>query len=93
MEKSDFMKDFVDYIVKNKYVIICVSIVVVLYALGIVEFLTKILILFALIALAVFVGKKLQDNEGKLNELFDYFKNKRYKNNVYYYQDNVKKGK
>ena len=87
------MKDFVDYIVKNKYVIICVSIVVVLYALGIVEFLTKILILFALIALAVFVGKKLQDNEGKLNELFDYFKNKRYKNNVYYYQDNVKKGK
>ena len=70
------MKDFVDYVVKNKYVIICVSIVVVLYALGIVELLTKILILFALIALAVFVGKKLQDNEGKINELFDYFKNK-----------------
>lgn len=81
------MKDFVDYVVKNKYVIICVSIVVVLYALGIVELLTKILILFALIALAVFVGKKLQDNEGKINELFDYFKNKKYKDNVYYYQD------
>lgn len=81
------MKDFVDYIVKNKYVIICVSIVVVLYALGIVEFLTKAIILFALIALAVFVGKKLQDNEGKISELFDYFKNKKYKDNVYYYQD------
>lgn len=81
------MKDFVDYIVKNKYVIICVSIVVVLYALGIVEFLTKAIILIALIALAVFVGKKLQDNEGKINELFDYFKNKKYKDNVYYYQD------
>ena len=81
------MKDFVDYIVKNKYVIICVSIVVVLYALGIVEFLTKAIILLALIALAVFVGKKLQDNEGKINELFDYFKNKKYKDNVYYYQD------
>ena len=81
------MKDFVDYVVKNKYVIICVSIVVVLYALGIVELLTKILILFALIALAVFVGKKLQDNEGKINELFDYFKNKKYKDNMYYYQD------
>jgi len=81
------MKDFVDYIVKNKYVIICVSIVVVLYALGIVELLTKAIILVALIALAVFVGKKLQDNEGKINELFDYFKNKKYKDNVYYYQD------
>lgn len=81
------MKDFVEYIVKNKYVIICVSIVVVLYALGIVDFLTKVLILFGLIALAVFVGKKLQDNEGKINELFDYFKNKKYKDNVYYYQD------
>ena len=81
------MKDFVDYVVKNKYVIICVSIVVVLYALGIVELLTKILILFALIALAVFVGKKLQDNEGKISELFDYFKNKKYKDNMYYYQD------
>lgn len=81
------MKDFMDYVTKNKYVIICVSIVVVLYALGIVELLTKILILFALIALAVFVGKKLQDNEGKINELFDYFKNKKYKDNVYYYQD------
>lgn len=81
------MKDFVEYIVKNKYVIICVSIVVVLYALGIVEFLTKAIILIALIALAVFVGKKLQDNEGKISELFDYFKNKKYKDNVYYYQD------
>ena len=81
------MKDFVDYIIKNKYVIICVSIVVVLYALGIGEFLTKAIIVVALIALAIFVGKKLQDNEGKINELFDYFKNKKYKDNVYYYQD------
>lgn len=81
------MKDFVDYVVKNKYVIICVSIVVVLYALGIVELLTKVIILVALIGLAVFVGKKLQDNDGKIKSLFDYFKNKEYKNNVYYYQD------
>lgn len=81
------MKDFLEYIKKNKYVIICVSIVVILYALGIVEFLTKIIILFGLIALAVFVGKKLQDNEGKISEVFDYIKNKKYKGNVYYYQE------
>ena len=85
------MKDFVDYVVKNKYVIICVSIVVILYALGIVDFLTRAIILVALIGLAVFVGKKMQDNEGKIKNVFDYLKNKEYKNNVYYYQDNKDK--
>ena len=82
------MKVFVDYVVKNKYVIICVSIVVVLYALGIVELLTRVVILVGLIGLAVFIGKRLQDNEGKFKDVFNYFKNKEYKNNVYYYQDN-----
>lgn len=82
------LKDFVEYVVKNKYVIICVSIVVVLYALGIVDFLTRAAILVALIGLAVFVGKKLQDNEGKVKNIFNYIKNKEYKNNVYYYQKN-----
>ncbi len=79
------MKDFIDYVVRNKYVIICVSIVVILYALGIVELLTKVIILIALIGLAVFVGKKLQDNE---NNIKDFFNFKKYKNGdtVYYYQ-------
>ena len=39
------MRDFWDYVVKNKYVIICVSIVVILYAFGVVEFLTKVYII------------------------------------------------
>lgn len=82
------MKDFVDYVARNKYVIICVSIVVVMYALGIVELLTRVIILIGLIGLAVFAGKKLQDNEEKIKNIFSYFKNKEYKNNVYYYQDN-----
>ena len=56
------MKDFFDYIVKNKYVILCVLIVVILYALGIVDFLTKALILIALVGAAIFVGKKMQEN-------------------------------
>ena len=80
------MKDFWDYVVKNKYVIICVLIVVVLYAIGIVDFLTKAIILVALIGLAIFVGKKIQDNEGKIKDVFNYFKNREYKDNVYYYQ-------
>lgn len=85
------MKDFLDYVVKNKYVIICVGIVVILYAFGVVEFLTKLIILIALIACAVFVGKKLQDNENKIKDVFNYVKNKGYKQDVYYYQDNDKK--
>lgn len=78
------MKDFFEYVAKNKYVIICVTIVVVLYALGIVDFLTKAVVLIALIAGAVFLGKKIQDNEEKIK---DFFKNKRFKQEVYYYKD------
>jgi len=80
------MKDFLDYVIKNKYVIICIAIVVVLYALGIVEFLTKVAILIALIGGAVFVGKKLQDNEEFVKRIFNFKKGKEYKEKVYYYQ-------
>lgn len=80
------MKDFLDYVIKNKYVIICVAIVVVLYALGIVELLTKLVVLLVLIGFAVFIGKKLQDNESFFKDFYEnYIKSRR--NNVYYYQD------
>lgn len=80
------MKDFIEYIKKNKYVIVCVTIVVIMYALGIVEFLTKAIILLALIALAIFIGKKLQDNENFLKDLFNKIRNKD-SEGVYYYQN------
>jgi len=78
------MKDFLEYVVKNKYVIICVTIVVILYAFGIVEFLTKAVILVALIAGAIFLGKKIQDNEGTVKE---FFKGKGFNQEVYYYKE------
>ncbi len=81
------MKDFMDYVIKNKYVIICVSIVVILYALGIVEFLSKLVILFALIVGAVFIGKKMQDNEESIKNIFNIKRYTNYKEDVYYYQD------
>lgn len=80
------MKDFLDYIVKNKYVIICIAIVVLLYALGIVEFLTKVIILAILLGAAIFVGKKMQDNESFFKDIWEKIKSKR-DNNVYYYQE------
>ena len=66
------MKDFFDYIVKNKYVILCVLIA---------------LILVALVGAAIFVGKKMQDNEGKILDIFKTVKGKVKKEEVYYYQE------
>lgn len=80
------MKEIVDFIVKNKYIIICVSIVVILYALGVIEILSKLIILLFLVIIAVFVGKKMQENEDFLKNCFDFIKNKTYKRDVYYYQ-------
>lgn len=82
------MKDVFDYIVKNKYVIICISIVVILYALGVVEFLTRAVVLAALIVGAVFLGKKIQDNEDTIKE---FLRGKGFKQEVYYYKDNEDK--
>ena len=56
------MKDIWDNIVKNKYIILFVSIVVVLYALGVFEYILKFALLVVFIALAVFAGKKVQEN-------------------------------
>ncbi len=87
------MKEIWENIVKNKYIILFVSIVVILYALGIFEYIFRFLVLIAFIALAVFLGKKVQDNEEVINR----FLNKNFKknsgDNVYYYQEknNTKK--
>ena len=85
-----FMRDLIDYIVKNKYVIICIAVVVVLYALGIVDFLIKFFVLVALIIAAIWIGKKMQDNEGHLKDFFSFNKFRNFKDNVYYYQENKK---
>ena len=83
------MKEFIDLIVKNKYVIVCVAIIVLLYMLGIIEFLADLAILCILIGLAIYVGKKLQDGESFFKDLFkDKFKKK--DSNVFYYKDSDK---
>lgn len=84
------MKDFLDYVVKNKWVIICVAIVVVLYALGIVEFLTKAVILVALLAGAVYLGKFIQDHEDNVK---DFFKGRGRQQEVYVYKEEKKSKK
>ena len=87
------MKDFLDYVVKNKYVIICVTIVVILYALGIVDFLSRFVILLLLVAAAVFIGKKMQDNEDFLKDIFNIKKYTKYKDVSYYEKKDDKDSK
>ncbi len=84
------MRDFWDYVVKNKYVIICVLIVIVLYALGVVDFLTKAAVLIALLGGAIFLGKKIQDNE---EAVLNFFKGKGFKGQEVYYYKEEKKSK
>lgn len=87
------IKDLIEYVLKNKYVILCVALVVLLYALGVIEFLTKFVVLLILIAGAIYVGKKLQDNETIVKRFFN-FKNMRDDDdNVYYYQEKEDKDK
>ena len=84
------MKEFWDFIVKNKYIIICVLVVVILYALGIVGWLVQVLLLIALVLLAIYIGKRLQDDDSILKNIFrpeTWKKEEKMGNNVYYYQD------
>ena len=81
------MKEFLDYVVKNKWVIICIAVVVVLYAFGIVEFLTKAVILVALLAGAVYLGKFIQDHEDNILDFFFFL----CKQEVYVYKEETSK--
>ena len=82
------MKEFLDYVVKNKWVIICIAVVVVLYAFGIVEFLTKAVILVALLAGAVYLGKFIQDHE---DNILDFIKGRGRQQEVYVYKEETTK--
>ncbi len=84
------MREFWDFMLKNKYTIICVIIVLVLYALGVVRILFDIAVLIALICGAIFLGKKIQDNEENIIQFFTSKKAGNFKEKVYYYQNKDK---
>lgn len=82
------MKESWDFLKRNKYVIICVLIVVLLYATGIIHIIWDFVVLVALVILAVYVGKRLQDNDKSFTEIFKFkFNKKDSDGNVYYYQE------
>lgn len=80
MKKSAF-NNVIDYIIKNKYVIIFVTIIVILALTGFVSKLIEFLFTVVLIILAVFFGKKLQEDDSMIKKIF---KNKENKEKVVY---------
>ncbi|MBR1884760.1 MAG: hypothetical protein IJ809_07580 [Clostridia bacterium] len=86
---KNVVRELLDFVVKNKYIIAFVVIVVFLYAIGLLKFLTEIFILIVLVTLAIYFGKKLQDKDWNIKDLFNRTSKDgefRKEGNVYYYE-------
>lgn len=59
MKKSSFL----DFVIKNRYVIICVAVVLVVAFLGWIPKLIEIAVTVGLVVLAIYVGKRIQEDE------------------------------
>ena len=58
---------FLDFVLKNKYVIVFVTIVLVIALLGWIQKIMEIAFTVALILFAVYLGKRIQDDEKYIN--------------------------
>lgn len=61
---------FLDFIVRNRYIIICVTIVLILAATGIIRMLIEILFTVALIIGAIYLGKRIQEDDEYISRIF-----------------------
>lgn len=62
---------FLDFIIRNRYIILCVTIVLILIATGIIGVLIKILVWLALILGAIYLGKRIQEDNKYISRLFN----------------------
>ena len=63
-------ESFLDYLIKNRWVILCLIIVFILIRIGVVRFLLEVLITVALIVGAVFIGKRIQEDGDYISRSF-----------------------
>jgi hypothetical protein len=63
-------ESFLDYIVKNRWVIICLAIVLVLVFTGVVKVLVEVLVTVALIIGAIYIGKRIQEDNDYISRAF-----------------------
>ncbi len=63
-------ESFLDYIIKNRWVIICLAIVLVLVFTGVVKVLVEVLVTVALIIGAIYIGKRIQEDNDYISRAF-----------------------
>ena len=61
---------FLDFIVRNRYVIVLVTIVLILAATGIIGMLVEVGVTVLLIIGAIFLGKRIQEDDEYISRLF-----------------------
>lgn len=63
-------ESFLDFIIRNRYIIICVTIVLILAATGIIGMLVEILVTALLIIGAIYLGKRIQEDNEYISRVF-----------------------
>ena len=61
---------FLDFIIRNRYVIICVTIVLVLAFTGVIRVLVEVAFTVGLILGAIYLGKRIQEDDEYISRLF-----------------------
>lgn len=63
-------ESFLDYIIRNRYVILCVTIVLILAVTGVIGALIELLVVVLLIMGAIYVGKRIQEDNDYISRTF-----------------------
>lgn len=61
---------FIDFVIKNRYIILFVTIVLILSWLGIIRALIEIGVTVFLILLAIYIGKRIQEDDAYIKGMF-----------------------
>ncbi|MEG0073239.1 MAG: hypothetical protein RR922_03090 [Clostridia bacterium] len=62
---------FLNFLLKNKYVIVCLIIAFVLISTGIIKTIVNIAITVLVLMIAVYIGKKMQEDKDFLRKIFE----------------------
>ena len=61
---------FLDFIIRNRYIITCVTIVLILAATGVIGMLIEIVFTVLLILGAIYLGKRIQEDDKYISRIF-----------------------
>lgn len=61
---------FLDFIIRNRYVIICVTIVLILAFTGVIRMLLEVIFTVLLVIGAIYLGKRIQEDDEYISRVF-----------------------